>query len=247
MSLAGYITGMPSRTFSRHLPAASAFTLVETILVTVVGVVLLASATYVYQVAKSSAGTSKAKQKVVALQAVVEELATVNARAYPDILALSVTWLQKRFDAGASPWGGTISTGLDRREVTSAVISGFDDNDSICQGIDGRGGPLTFPAHRRDLPSGRFDGEPSPIMTPNPTVEGYVGMMQYARVARGQSVVMMDMAIQIPVEVSGYIVGVTGERGHLQFLAGGVDSRSLLNGVGSAGASGGSIGGVVRD
>jgi type II secretory pathway pseudopilin PulG len=241
------MTGMPFRNLSRPPRTAPAFTLVETILVTVVGVVLLASATYVYQVAKSSAGTAKAKQKVVALQAVVEELATVNARAYPDILALSVAWLQKRFDAGASPWGGTISTGLDRREVTSAVISGFNDNDSICQGIDGRGGPLTFPSHRRDLPSGRFDVAPTPIVTPNPTDEGYVGMMQYARVARGQSVVLMDMAIQTPVEVSGYIVGVTGEQGHLQFLAGGVDSRSLLNGDGAGGASGGSVGGVVRD
>ncbi|MEB3236124.1 MAG: hypothetical protein VKO64_00670 [Candidatus Sericytochromatia bacterium] len=233
----------------RRVTAAPAFTLVETILVTVVGVVLLASATYVYQVAKSSAGTAKAKQKVVALQAVVEELATVNARAYPDILALSVTWLQKRFDAGASPWGGSISTGLDRREVTNAVISGFSDNDSICQGIDGRGGPATFPVSRRDLPSGRYDSEPTPIMTPNPNDEGYVGMMQYARVARGQSVVMMDMAIQTPVEVSGYIVGVTGEQGNLQFLSGGVDSRSLLNGDGTAGGGtgGGSVGGVVRD
>ncbi|MEB3298050.1 MAG: hypothetical protein VKO21_01010 [Candidatus Sericytochromatia bacterium] len=212
----------------RRQPALPAFTLVETILVTVVGVVLLASATYVYQVAKSSAGTAKAKQKVVALQAVVEELATTSGRAYPDILVLAVTWLQKRFDAGASPWGGSVTTGLDRRELTASPMPGFTDDDAICQGIDGRGGPASYPLHRRDLPSGRLDENPMPILTPGPSA-GFVGMMQYARIERGRSVVVLDSSIQTPVEVSGYIVGVTGEEGQLQFISGGVDSRSLLN------------------
>ena len=57
---------------------ARGFTLIEVTLAIVIGIIMIAGATLIYNQAKTSAGNSRAQAKVVALQQLVEEYAAQN-------------------------------------------------------------------------------------------------------------------------------------------------------------------------
>lgn len=88
------------------------FTLIEVTLAIVIGIVMIAGATLIYNQAKNSAGNSRASSKVVALQQVIEEFAAQNQGIYPTSLRdLNDLWIRKRPDDwNKSPWGGVIGT-----------------------------------------------------------------------------------------------------------------------------------------
>lgn len=120
------------------------FTLVEVTLAIVVGIILVAGATLIYNQARQSAGNSRANEKVMALQTVVEEFAAMNGGLYPDKVGyVQGMWLRRRpDDFNKSPWGGQIgptfapATGV----VTVDALWAFQAN-----GINAGGdaGPLT--------------------------------------------------------------------------------------------------------
>ncbi len=104
----------------------SGFTLIEVTLAIVIGVVVIAGATVLYNQAKTSAGNSKAQSKVMALQQVVEEYAANNYGTYPPVASVQSMWKRKRpDDYNISPWGGTIGTAASASNgVLAAAIDG---------------------------------------------------------------------------------------------------------------------------
>ncbi|MEB3236312.1 MAG: type II secretion system protein [Candidatus Sericytochromatia bacterium] len=90
------------------------FTLIEVTLAIVIGIVMIAGATLIYNQAKNSAGNSRASSKVVGLQQVIEEFAAQNQGIYPTSLRdINDLWIRKRPDDwNKSPWGGVIGSSL---------------------------------------------------------------------------------------------------------------------------------------
>lgn len=89
------------------------FTLIEVTLAIVIGVIMIAGATLLYNQSKISSGNSRAQAKVLALQQLVEEYAANNAGTYPDIESVRSLWKRKRPDDYLkSPWGGQLGSHL---------------------------------------------------------------------------------------------------------------------------------------
>ncbi len=89
------------------------FTLIEVTLAIVIGVIMIAGATLLYNQSKISSGNSRAQAKVLALQQLVEEYAANNAGTYPTIESVRSLFKRKRPDDYLkSPWGGQIGTDL---------------------------------------------------------------------------------------------------------------------------------------
>lgn len=86
----------------------SGFTLIEVTLAIVIGVVVIAGATVLYNQAKNSAANSAAQGKVSAAAALIEEFAAKNFGNYPEVTGdqFQKLWARTREDYTASPWGG---------------------------------------------------------------------------------------------------------------------------------------------
>ena len=92
--------------------AQSGFTLIEVTLAIVIGVVVIAGATVLYNQAKNGAANSAAQSKVGAAASVVEEFAAKNFGTYPDATQFASAWKRARPDDYAnSPWGGQAGNG----------------------------------------------------------------------------------------------------------------------------------------
>lgn len=87
------------------------FTLIEVTLSIVIGIILIAGATLLYNQAKWGAGATRAKAKVDALEGLVEEMTADSGGTLPTPAGLYALWVQRRPDDYAeSPWGGAAST-----------------------------------------------------------------------------------------------------------------------------------------
>lgn len=85
----------------------SGFTLIEVTLAIVIGVVVIAGATVLYNQAKNSAASTAAQNKVNAAAATIEEFAAKNFGRYPTDAQFVASWTRTRPDDVAnSPWGG---------------------------------------------------------------------------------------------------------------------------------------------
>ncbi len=89
----------------------SGFTLIEVTLAIVIGVVVIAGATVLYNQAKNSAANTAAQSKVNAATATAEEFAAKNFGVYPTAAQFSTMWQRNRpDDFKSSPWGGAAGT-----------------------------------------------------------------------------------------------------------------------------------------
>ena len=88
------------------------FTLIEVTLAIVIGIIMVAGATLIYNQAKTAAGNSKANEKVLALQALVEQYAAQNQGIYPaNVSDVNTLWTRQRPDDwDKSPWGGVLGS-----------------------------------------------------------------------------------------------------------------------------------------
>jgi type II secretory pathway pseudopilin PulG len=88
------------------------FTLIEVTLAIVIGIVMIAGATLIYNQARTSSGNSRAQTKVTALQQLVEEYAAQNQGSYmTNLNDVNVLLNRKRPDDWSkSPWGGQIGS-----------------------------------------------------------------------------------------------------------------------------------------
>lgn len=90
---------------------ATGFTLMEVILVLIVGATLLAGGTLMYNQMRENAGAAAARAKVGQLHGVIEKLAAANNNNLPTPESLRAAWIQTRQDALNSPWGGKAQCG----------------------------------------------------------------------------------------------------------------------------------------
>lgn len=89
----------------------SGFTLIEVSLAIVIGLVVLGGAVALYQQARTSAQNAAAKEKLLAVSALIAELDARNF-GLPSLLQLRAALKLKRpDDYNVSPWGGVIPQG----------------------------------------------------------------------------------------------------------------------------------------
>ena len=146
------------------------FTLIEVTLAIVIGIIMIAGATLIYNQAKTSAGNSRAQAKVVALQQLVEEFAAQNQGIYPAVLSdVNALWKRKRPDDwNKSPWGGLTGTAYAPTDPTAGNGVG---NVQAANTIAFPAGTLATVAH---LASGS-----AAASNPSATLAGFVGGLVY--------------------------------------------------------------------
>jgi len=87
--------------------ARRGFTIVEVTLAIVIGIILIAGATLIYNQAKQAAGNSRAQAKTSSMQSIVEQFLARSDGVPPDVLAVRAMWEKARSeDFNKSPWGG---------------------------------------------------------------------------------------------------------------------------------------------
>lgn len=114
------------------------FTLIEVTLAIVIGIIMIAGATLIYQQAKRSAGNSKANEKVLAFQALIEQYAAQNSGVYPTAVSdVNALWQRQRPDDwNKSPWGGVLGSYFSPMDaVTGIGVTTDDSAASICTPI----------------------------------------------------------------------------------------------------------------
>ncbi len=104
---------------------AKGFTLIEVTLAIVIGIIMVAGATLIYNQAKTSAGNSRAQAKVVALQQLAEEYAAMSQGIYPETVdIIQALWQRKRPDDwNKSPWGGMVGTSFSNSTNAGGVMT----------------------------------------------------------------------------------------------------------------------------
>jgi type II secretory pathway pseudopilin PulG len=158
----------------------------EIILVIVVGFALLYVALITYTQAKTSAGIAKARDKVFALQQVVEQMATSGGGTYPHLDQVCSTWADKRpNDADRSPFGGQIRKGFNNTLLTAAISQAA----TTYYGIDGQAGCVNRPCYGSEIPAyplSKADIAPAPYPSPNlmyaSTTNTADGLIEYRRI-----------------------------------------------------------------
>jgi len=190
------------------------FTLVEVTLAIVIGIIMIAGATLIYNQAKNSAGNSRAQAKVVSLQQLVEEYAAQNQGLYPDQLGnVQALWTRKRPDDwNKSPWGGLIGSAFSPSSLTGAGVGSWTAATTISSASLGAGGGATTA-----IPS-----SPAAVLT-GTTINTFAGALVYdynrdnASWSYGG-----DIMTNTSVGVRGYGVFIADQQGRWpNFIAGG--------------------------
>lgn len=103
-------------------PQEAGFTLLETGLAIVVGMVLVVGGTYAYRALKEQAGDAAMRQKVQDLQVLVEEFYS-SSYALPNVVHLRDAWERRRSDHSVSPWGGpVVQPGSYFKGISSTIL-----------------------------------------------------------------------------------------------------------------------------
>lgn len=185
------------------------FTLIEVTLAIVIGIIMIAGATLIYNQAKTSAGNSRAQAKVVALQQLVEEYAAQNQGIYPDRLNdVNALWTRKRPDDwNKSPWGGLIGSSF-----TAAAWNGGVVNNSNGTAMNFSAAASTSAATHGNNVAANTTG-----------VQGLVGGLVYDYDgANGTWTYAADIMTNSSVAVKGYAVYICDQQGRFpNFVVGG--------------------------
>ena len=100
---------MFSRTQGKRTDSEQGFTLIEVTLAIVIGVVVIAGATVLFQQAKNGAGNARMQTKLASVAAMLEELTAKNYGRYPTADQLRGAYARQRPDDHlVSPWGGPV-------------------------------------------------------------------------------------------------------------------------------------------
>ncbi len=190
------------------------FTLIEVTLAIVIGIIMIAGATLIYNQAKTSAGNSRAQAKVVALQQLVEEFAAQNQGIYPNRLNdVNALWIRKRPDDwNKSPWGGMIGN--------SYTAQGAGVGNWVA------GGTVISWASSGSLPT--HPATPAAAQQTGAALSGFVGGLAYdyddanATWSYGGAGIIGDIMTNQPVTVKGYAVYIANQQGQFpNFITGG--------------------------
>ncbi len=198
------------------------FTLMEIILVIVIGVTLLFSATVIFNVARNSAATSRARDKVLALQSLVEQVASAQAGTYPDMIQLPQLWAQHRpTDYDVSPWGGYITHGCP--DGTSTPPAGY--TASFYAGLAGQATPvgMTYSVGAAPTTCGYQDLAAqayNQTSFPPPPASASVGELDYRVILADATASFWDASMNDNVTVRSYAISIRGEDDNDMFYQG---------------------------
>ncbi len=181
--------------------------MIEVALAIVVGVILIAGATLIYNQAKTSAGSSRAQAKVASLQSLIEEAATQNSGEIPTIEEVRPLWKRKRPDDWFnSPWGGRNAPAEFPAGVeTSGVVNGADLSPDVSE--MGSNGARLIGATR----GGDGAARPSPD-------NGWTGILLFYRFPTAMPYELWDENRQALVPVSQYATAITNSQGERWFF-----------------------------
>ncbi|MBM3266605.1 MAG: type II secretion system protein [Candidatus Sericytochromatia bacterium] len=192
------------------------FTLAEIILVIVIGFFLLYVALVTYAQAKTAAGISKARDKVYALQQLVEQMATTQGGTYPHLDQVASAWRDKRpSDVDRSPFGGRITTGFNNGRMTAAVTQG---GPTVYYGIDGEAGCFSRPCYGGEIPAYPNDKDdiapvaypsPHPMYSPLPGTDGLIEYRRiYSNTTAGATASFFELTTNKMTEVRSYAISI---------------------------------------
>lgn len=209
------------------------FTLMEIILVITIGLGLILSATAIFNVARKNAGTARARDKVLALQSLVEQVASAQGGSYPDMVQLPQLWEQHRpMDYDVSPWGGLITHGCPDGTQTPALPNPLP---AFVAGIAGQASPTANGSNALLNPTpGGFvecnftDLAPAayatPFPAPLPAASSSIGELDYRRITapsgEAATASFFDDALNKAVTVQSYAVSIRGTDGNDMFYQG---------------------------
>lgn len=118
----------------RQADRAAGFTLIEVSLAIVVGILVVAGSVALFQQSKVSAQNSAAKEKLMSLSMLIEEIDQRNY-SLPTMTQLRTHWKTRRpDDYNKSPWGGTFT-------VDPVANNCVDGNDAVGVGVEIGNGP----------------------------------------------------------------------------------------------------------
>lgn len=174
----------------------SGFTLIEVTLAIVIGVVVIAGATVLYNQAKASAANSAAQGKVNAAAATVEEYSARNFGRFPTAAQFTAAWKRNRpDDFNLSPWGGLAGGGA----ATDEEDLGINASDTLLVAAD-------------DM-TAATDAYTEPT---------WVGAIAYRRTEANSQRQLYDLQLDATRSVRGFAVWIYNGKGEgPQFLVGG--------------------------
>lgn len=203
-----------------HPHRSGGFTLIEVALAIVIGVVIVAGATVLYNQTRTQTGNSTAKERAQSFSTLIEEYAA-NAGQYPDLTTANSIWMTRRPDDNSlNPWGGTVVT-----YASSSATFVIDGNDSLA--------PRTWMG----------DGDTAvPLLGKGVATVADRGRLYYFRCSSQGAVMFIDDFSTMDSSASvdqgrGYFVAYVGPNGQHWWMPA---SHALTAGVNPA-----SVGGVI--
>lgn len=202
------------------------FTLIEVTLAIVIGIIMVAGATLIYNQAKTSAGNSRAQAKVVSAQAVVEQYMARADGVAPDIAALRAMWQRARADDfNKSPWGGgafPLNDATDGNALTNGILFGNNltpDNTELTAGI-----------------LGSNPGGTAGVRVPGDN--SWTGTLVYYKFPNANNYSIYDETVRGMVTMKGYGIATTNQRGERWFYVKGQSTGGVSNGSSAFGIGG---------
>ena len=186
------------------------FTLIEVTLAIVIGIIMIAGATLIYNQAKTSAGNSRAQAKVASLQSLVEQYMARADGVAPDVDALRALWERSRpDDFNKSPWGGLAQPTLDPDGTTAAngVFDGLDHTDDRDQALS------------TQIIAGEVDNTGAARNTP-----GHAGILIYYEYPGAGNYAIWDESRRRLVKHKTYGIAMTNQQGDRWFYVRGNSS-----------------------
>lgn len=177
------------------------FTLLEVTLAIVIGIIVFAGATLIYNQAKASASETRAKAKVMSLQSLVEQSMAKDGIP-PEVDALRALWVRQRPDDwNKSAWGGAIAP---------VQFPGTTDTSGIVDGAD-----LT-PDSTEMSPTGtRAIGGVGGVRGP-PSAD-WSGILLYYRFSSATEYLVFDETRQAMVKAKNYAIATVNVKGERWF------------------------------
>jgi len=213
---------------------AKGFTLIEVTLAIVIGIIMIAGATLIYNQAKVSAGNSRAQAKVASLQSLIEQYMARADGLAPDITALRALWQRTRpDDFNKSPWGGVCNP------------CGTDQNQSNVPALGILDGSVLTPDSNEMTTTGGLGAEKK-ARGPNDGQASFTGaptgVMLYYRWPNAGNYGLWDESKRAPVWGKTYAVASTNQVGERWFFV-----RTNTGGAGESNPNFLNIGGVIRE
>ncbi|MBU6427842.1 MAG: prepilin-type N-terminal cleavage/methylation domain-containing protein [Cyanobacteria bacterium REEB65] len=223
--------------FNMRNRTAKAFTLIEVSLAIVIGMIMMGGAILIYNQARNAAGSARAKEKVLALDAIVEKTMARNDGTIPDRALLRQAWAMARpDDFNKSPWGGIVQPTNDTDDLGSSLSNAGLPNYQPCAAPCASNGIIfgnTVPLDAADIagfivPSG--SGAPRQA----PAGERWDGALIYYELPQAGTYHIWDESRRAYVLLNSFAVCAADQTGLRWFFTVGGTT-----GIGESGPSGG--------